>query len=293
MAIARLKDSPATIGSATMAAATRLAQAGVAEPRRDARLLVAHALSVGMEIVLGFPERRLTDEEALRLETIVVLRAQRRPMAQILGRREFWSLSFEVTADTLDPRPDSECLVETVLAHVPDRDAPLRILDLGTGTGCLLLAILSELPRATGLGVDIKPAACAVAARNAAALGLEARANFAVGNWAQNLTPGFDLIVTNPPYIPDAELDGLEPEVARFEPRTALCGGADGLDAYRALAPEIARLLASRGRAVIEIGAGQAGPVEGILSTAGLVCLGKGFDLAKRERCLVVRQDAR
>ncbi|HLF58100.1 MAG TPA: peptide chain release factor N(5)-glutamine methyltransferase, partial [Alphaproteobacteria bacterium] len=268
----------------------RLTAAGVPEPRRDARLLVGHALGGGSEIVLGFPERILTDDEAERIAALVALRAARRPVAQILGRREFWSLNFAVTADTLDPRPDSECLIEAVLAHVPDRNARLNILDFGTGTGCLLLALLHELPRATGLGIDLSAAACAVAERNAAALGLSDRAAFAVSDWGRAVAGAYDLIVANPPYISEPELAGLEPEVSLFEPKLALNGGGDGLAAYRALAPDLARLLAPNGCAAIEIGFGQAEAVASVLGAHGIECIATSRDLASHQRCLIVRQ---
>jgi len=277
-----------TIAAALAEAARRLDEAGVAEPRRDARLLVGHALGAGPELVVGHPERGLSPGEAARVAALVALRAERRPMAQILRRREFWSLPFEVTGDTLDPRPDSECLVEAALARVVARDAALRILDLGTGTGCLLLALLHELPRATGLGVDISAAACRVAARNAAALGLAPRAEFAVSDWGRAVTGRFDLIVANPPYIPSGDLAGLAPEVSVFEPRVALDGGCDGLGAYRALAPDLARLLAPGGFAAIEIGPGQGEPLAGVLRPLGVVPLAVARDLGLRERCLVV-----
>jgi len=278
-----------SIGGIFAVAVERLAEAGVAEPRMDARLLIGHALGGGPEIVLGFAERMVSRAEVRRIEALVGERVRRRPMAQILGRREFWSLPFIVSEDTLDPRPDSECLIAAVLARVADRTQPLRILDFGTGTGCLLLSLLHELPAATGTGVDISPAAAAVAARNAAVLGLEARAKFVTGNWGAGIAERFDVIVANPPYIPDFELAALEPEVSRFEPRIALGGGPDGLAAYRALAPDMARLLARGGMAVIEIGAGQADPLTGIMARAGLLHEAAVGDLAGRERALVFR----
>jgi release factor glutamine methyltransferase len=204
-----------------------------------------------------------------------------------VGRREFWSLPFEVTEETLDPRPDSECLVETVLARIPDRRAPLRILDLGTGTGCLLLALLHELPQARGFGVDISPGACEAAARNALSLGLDRRAAFAAGDWGAGVAGAYDVIVTNPPYIRVAEVAGLDPEVRDFEPRRALDGGSDGLAAYRALAPDVARLLAPEGFAAFEIGLGQAEAVASVLRPHGLAPLAVARDLQSRERCLI------
>ena len=278
-----------SIGGIFAAAVERLCEAGVAAPRMDARLLIGHALGGGSEIVLGFPERMLGPAEVRRIAALVAERVRRRPLAQILGRREFWSLPFIVSEDTLDPRPDSECLIGAVLARIADRTLPLRILDFGTGTGCLLLSLLHELPAASGTGVDISPAAAAVAARNAAILGLAPRANFVTGNWGAGIAGRFDVIVANPPYIPDFEFAELDPEVSVFEPRTALSGGPDGLAAYRALAPDMVRLLARGGTAVVEIGAGQADSLTGIMAGVGLMREAAIGDLAGRERALVFR----
>jgi release factor glutamine methyltransferase len=286
MTAARPIASYMTIAAALDLARRRLSEAGIEDPRREARSLIGHALHAGVEITLGHPERELSPDELDRIAALVAARAQRRPMAQVTGRREFWSLEFEVTCDTLDPRADSECLIEAALAVVPDRDAPLRILDLGTGTGCLLLALLHECPRATGLGVDISQAALAVAKRNARALGLAARAAFLASDWGRAVAGEFDLVLANPPYIRAADLAALAPEVAHFEPRLALDGGPDGLDAYRRLAPDVARTLAPGGFAVIEVG-----DIEGaraIFAEAGLVQMAVGLDLAGRERALVL-----
>lgn len=278
-----------TLGQLVDEAARRLESAGVPGARRDARLVVGHALSLGPETVLGRPERMVSAAEAAAVLSLVARRAERRPMAQILGGREFWGLPFEVTADTLDPRPDSETVVEAALAAVPNHNESLRVLDLGTGTGCLLLSLLAELPGARGLGVDASEAALAVARRNAGALSLSSRAAFAAGDWGRGLAGAFDLIVANPPYIPARDLAALEPEVAMFEPRRALSGGADGLAAYRALAPDVARLLAPAGTAVVEFGAGQRAAVASLFAAAGLEKAAVRRDLAGRERCLVLR----
>jgi release factor glutamine methyltransferase len=212
---------------------------------------------------------------------------RREPLAQIVGVREFWSLPSAVTADTLTPRPDSETLIEAALAAVADRQAALRILDLGTGTGCLLLALLSEMPHSTGLGIDCSDKAIAVARRNAAALGLSARAEFLVGDWTNGVNERFNLVITNPPYIRTEDLPGLEPEVSRYEPRLALDGGADGLASYRAIAGGLAGVLAPDGVAVLEVGAGQADAVQRILRQAGLRETACRDDLGGVARCLV------
>ncbi len=279
--------APGTIAEALDGAARGLAEAGIGKPRMEARLLAGHALRVDPAVVLGHPERALTRIERTRLAILVRRRARREPIAQLFGEREFWSLKFKVTADVLTPRPDSETVVEAALAGVPDRGAPLRLLDLGTGTGCLLLALLSELEGAQGLGVDISPAAVEVARANAAALGFADRATFRTGDWGRGIRGPFDLIVANPPYIPSSAVESLEPEVARFEPRRALSGGVDGLDCYRRLVPDVARLLKPGATAVVEVGAGQAARVSAILAGHGLHPVAIQADLSGIERCLI------
>lgn len=281
-------NGAATLADCVREGAAVLAAAGVEDPRREARLLLAHALGIEPITVTGYPEREVADSTAF--QALVERRAAREPMSHLTGRREFWSLEFSVTRDTLDPRPDSETLVETALGELADRNAPLSVLDLGAGTGCLLLALLSELPAARGIGVDIDPAAVRVARGNAARLGLAGRAEFAAGDWGRALDGRFDLIVANPPYIPTAAIAGLQREVARYEPRRALDGGADGLDCYRALAGDMARLLAPRGAAVLEFGVGQGDDVERIMTASGLPGAGFANDLSGARRCLVCRK---
>jgi release factor glutamine methyltransferase len=264
----------------------------VPDTRSDARLLLAAALDVEPAVVFGSPERRLSPDEGARFDVLVRRRAAREPVARILGRREFWSLSFRVSPATLDPRPDSETLVEAALADVGDRAAPLRIVDFGTGTGCLLLALLSELPKASGIGIDRSPDALACAAANAAALGLADRGRFVASDWGTALAGPADVILANPPYIERGAIAGLDPEVARYDPATALDGGADGLDAYRALAEEVARLLAPGGRGYLELGDGQSAAAARIMAGAGLRICGTRRDLAGVERCLLVERSA-
>jgi release factor glutamine methyltransferase len=208
-------------------------------------------------------------------------------VSRILGKREFWSMSFAVGPATLDPRPDSETLVAAVLARIPDRHAEIALLDLGTGTGCLLLALLSELPQASGVGIDISAEARDTAAANAEALGLAGRAAFRLGDWARDISAQFDVIVSNPPYIESTSIDRLEPEVAQFDPRGALDGGADGLSAYRALIPQAAERLKAGGLLALEIGAGQGKAVRALAAQAALTDLGGARDLAGIERCLL------
>ncbi|MDY0242824.1 MAG: peptide chain release factor N(5)-glutamine methyltransferase [Rhodospirillaceae bacterium] len=277
----------ATWGAALGSATLRLKQAGIESARLDARLLLAHALSVSTTHLFANPAASLSAEEEDRIETLLLRRLAREPMSHILGRREFWGLDFKVTPAVLDPRADTETLIEAALDLIPDRFQPLDILDLGTGSGCILLALLSELPQATGIGVDASPAALAVARENARLLSLDHRARFVEGCWGQGIEGVFDLILSNPPYIPDGAIDALEPEVARFEPRSALAGGADGLDCYRALIPDAVRLLAPNGALLLEVGQGQAGDVSALLTAAGLELFDVRDDLAGIARCVV------
>jgi release factor glutamine methyltransferase len=292
----RAKPSPALAGEGyTLAAvladvARKLAAAGIEEPRREARYLICQALGVGPEALVVAPDRVLEPEAFARLDALAVRRAAREPLSKIVGSREFWSLPFQVTAATLDPRPDSETVIEAALAAIPDRAAPLRILDFGTGSGCLLLTLLSELYGASGVGIDISAPALAVAARNAAALGLSERTCFIRSDWGHGIAGWFDLIVANPPYVPTGEIAALAPEVVHHEPRAALDGGQDGMDAYRALAPHVGRLLAPAGIAIFEIGVLQADSVSRILDGSGLAVHSYTHDLAGRIRCLTARR---
>ena len=283
--------SAITVGTALADAAARLGAAGISDARREARLLLAAALDWDAARVLGHLDTEMTPAIGARLEILLARRSAREPVSRILGYREFWSLRFEVSADTLDPRPDSETLIEAALAALGDRSRACRVLDFGTGSGCLLLALLSELPNAMGMGVDLSEGALETARRNAAALGLAGRVEFQRGNWGSGLGGQWDVILANPPYIPSRELEGLMPEVARYEPWSALDGGVDGLDAYRALGSEIARLLSRAGVAVVEVGAGQASDATGIMMAAGLALRARRHDLSGVDRCLVLGQD--
>ncbi len=279
------------IGATLREAGKRLAAAGVEDAPRDARLLLRAATGLPPATLVAFPERAIDAAALARFLGLLARREQREPMAQILGQREFWSLRFRVTADTLDPRPDSETLVQAVLERVTDRAAPLRLVDFGTGTGCLLLALLHDLPNATGLGVDLSAAALAVAAENARHLGMDARARFRQANWDDGIAPPFDIVISNPPYIEQTAIAALQPEVARFEPRLALDGGADGLDAYRVLLPATARLLRPGGVAAFEVGIGQADSVAAIGVARGLRHIATAPDLAGVPRVVLWQKD--
>ncbi len=278
-----------TEGEALSAAVARLAASAIAEPRREARLLLALALCCPIERLVLSSKDTIAPASADRFATFIERRAGGEPYSRILGRREFWSREFQLSADTLDPRPDSETLIEAALARIADRDAPINVIDFGTGSGALLLALLTELPNARGLGIDRAPGAVETARRNAAALGLSARAHFAVGHWGDGLTVQVDVILVNPPYIPTARLAELALEVSRYDPRAALDGGPDGLAAYRELAPALARLLRSTGFAVCELGAGQRAAVVELMGQCCLETVAIACDLAGIERCLIVR----
>jgi release factor glutamine methyltransferase len=212
----------------------------------------------------------------------------REPLALILGRREFWSLDFAVSPATLIPRPESETLIEAALAAFANRAPPQRVLDLGTGTGCLLLAVLSEFSASFGIGVDRSAAAASLAARNAASLGMAGRAAFLCGDWASALAGRFDLVLCNPPYIASGQLGELMPEVSRYEPLSALDGGPDGYCAYRRLIPGLHRLLTPDGAALLELGAGQADTVAGLTREAGFAPAVRR-DLSGIDRVLVLQ----
>ncbi|WP_145749304.1 peptide chain release factor N(5)-glutamine methyltransferase [Nitrospirillum amazonense] len=274
------------------AAEERLAAAGCASPRLDVRLLAEEALGWSRTALLLDGDRPVPVEAQAALATLVDRRAAREPVSRILGRREFWSLEFRLAPDTLDPRPDTETLVETALRHLPDGQRPRRLLDLGTGSGCILLALLSEMPGAWGLGVDIVPGAARAAAANAGALGFAGRSAFVVGSWTDALGGGtrFDAIVSNPPYIPAADIAGLEPEVRTFDPLRALDGGADGLAPYRHLATVAGGLLVPGGLLAVEHGAGQGADVAALFTAAGLEVLERVDDLAGHDRVVAARR---
>lgn len=282
-----MADAGTSLRLALSAIASRLQQAGIERARAEARLLAAKALGLSLETIVGDDARVLSADEAQRLETLAARRVRREPMAQILGQREFFGRNFRVTADVLTPRPDSETLIEAVLAQVPDRNAELQLLELGVGSGCLLLTLLAELPNAWGLGIDISPAALAVARGNALQLDLVGRCQLIEGDWSQGVSGRHDIIISNPPYIPSVEIGGLEPEVSRYEPILALDGGADGLEFYRGMVSDIDRLLAPGGLVAVEVGAGQAGEVAALLKSAGLGQVECRQDLAGIERCVL------
>jgi release factor glutamine methyltransferase len=259
-------QGPRTIAAVLQTGGEVLRAAGIEAPRLEARLLLGHALGLSQEALL---RDRHAPVSAAVFDALVARRAAHEPLALIVGRREFWGLDLAVSPVTLIPRPETETLIEAAIEAFPDRAAVHDVLDLGTGTGAALLATLSEFPAAFGVGVDLNPAAAVLAAGNAARLGLAARAAFLSGDWAAALAGRFDLVLSNPPYIASGAIAALMPEVARFEPRAALDGGADGLDAYRHVTAGLPRILAATGMAILEVGTGQADAVGAIARIVG------------------------
>jgi release factor glutamine methyltransferase len=278
-----------TIGSMLGEVAAALERAGFDETRRRARRLVAAALDLSATEVFARLDRVVTNDESERIAAVLRRALAHEPLSRILGAREFWGLDFLLSPDTLDPRPETETVVEAVLARLPERDRAYHFLDLGTGSGCLLLALLSEFPAAAGLGVDLSPGAIATARDNAARLALDGRARFAIGDWGTGVAECFDAIVSNPPYIESDALPDLPPEVRDFDPPLALDGGADGLAAYRVIAADLPRLLNPAGVFACEVGQGQEKAVARIIVAAGHVVEAILPDLAGISRCIVAR----
>lgn len=269
--------------------ARTLRDRGLDTPELDARLLIGHALGLDHTGLAAQARRRLTAAEAAAIAALAERRLNREPVARIVGAKEFWGLSLRLNADTLVPRPETETVVEAALAAT-DPDAPLRIADLGTGSGAILLALLSERSNAFGIGTDISPAALACARDNAKALGLDRRAAFVACDYGAALAVPFDLMVANPPYVARGDLTALTPEVREHDPRRALDGGTDGLDGYRAVAASARGRLAAHGRLVVELGAGQEAAVAALMREAGFSAdLPARTDLAGIARALTLR----
>jgi release factor glutamine methyltransferase len=283
-----------TIDSARRSLAARFKSGGISSAELDARMLVGAVLGLDLTGVITAANRLLTSDESTRLEDFAHRRLNGEPVARILGTKEFWGLPLKLSAATLVPRPDTETVVELALEIVratPDPDRGLRIADIGTGSGAILLALLSELPDAYGIGTDISEAALRTASANAAHLELAHRAVFVACDYAAALSPSFDLIVSNPPYIRSADIMDLATEVRDHDPRAALDGGTDGLDAYRALIPQAAKLLAHHGALVVEAGHGQSGQIQGLMTAAGLTLQGAPrTDLAGIRRAVAGRK---
>jgi len=250
--------------------ARRFAEGGLDSPEREARALVKGALDLTDTDLIVRSDALVPNEDAARTLALADRRSAGEPLARLTGRREFWSLDFTLAPDTLVPRPETETLVEAALRAFPERNAALRVLDLGTGSGAILAAILSERPNAFGVGVDLSEGAARRARANLIELGLGNRASIIVGRWAEALRGRFDLILSNPPYITSADIEGLETEVREHDPRLALDGGTDGLDAYRIIANALPSLLKPGGITILELGAGQEADVAALLRANGL-----------------------
>jgi release factor glutamine methyltransferase len=280
--------------SVRRALAARLKSARIESAELDARILTGAALRLDLTGLVKAARAPITEAEAARLEAFARRRLAGEPVARILGMKEFWGLPFQLSAETLVPRPDTETVVELALElyrTLPLSLHPRHIIDIGTGSGAILLALLSELGEALGVGTDISPAALSTARRNAVGLGLGSRASFVTCHYAAALSGGFDLIVSNPPYIRSADIAELAAEVREHDPHRALDGGADGLDAYRVLIPEAARLLCPGGALVVEAGRGQAGDIERLMTRAGLTILeGPKADLGGIARAVACRK---
>ena len=280
-----------TVGSLLDSAAAALTQAGFDEPRRIARRTLGAVLEISPAEMLSRPEQVIEDLQLRRVRLTLDRIFAREPLSRILGRREFWGLEFALSAETLDPRPETETIVEAVLRRFSDRHQPLRILDLGTGTGCILLALLSEFPNAVGFGVDLSAGAATTARRNAGLLGFANRAHFLVGDWGAAISGKLDVIVANPPYIATTSLAELPREVALHDPHLALDGGKDGLQAYHSLAMDLGRLLGPNALFFGEIGSCQASAVAAIIRAQGLAIEGYEQDLAGAPRCVIAKAD--
>jgi release factor glutamine methyltransferase len=278
-----------TLAAKRQALGETLRQAGIDSPDADARLLISHALGLDRAALISNGDRALNAEEIAAIDALAARRFRREPVSRIFGRKEFWSLSLDVTGAVLVPRPETETIVEAALDFVVRgglRLERLRVLDIGTGSGALVLALLSELEAAAGVATDISPEALAVARGNAERLGLSARCDFVLCNIADAVNGRFDLIVSNPPYIAHSDLAVLEPEVRDYDPALALDGGIDGLDFYRAIAAQAPRLLAPGGRLIVELGAGQEAAVHSLFVAAGLSVNAARTDLAGIPRSL-------
>ncbi len=283
-----------TLAEAVRAAQQALSAAGVEDAGRDARLFIAAAAGVPTADIIGRPEQTLSAEAQARLGQMLERRSAREPVSRILGQREFYGRSFALSAATLDPRPDSETLIDAALGLAAEegwRNAPIRILDIGTGTGCLLLTLLAELPKATGLGTDLSDAALTTGRQNAQALGVADRAAFARHDMLDGIAGPFGLVISNPPYIASADIPALAPEVHRYDPRAALDGGPDGVDFYRRIANGLDGVLG--GWVLLELGMGQADAVALLLRQAFVKTrhaeLRRYDDLNGHTRCVALR----
>jgi len=274
--------------TAVFEATAYLQKAGVESASLDARLLAQHILGVSREKIIFSLDLFLTTEQYAKFQNLLGQRAKRKPIAKIIGKKEFWGREFAVSGDTLDPRPDSETLIEAVLERVRRKNSQ-KIIDLGTGTGCLLFSLLPEIPSAIGFSLDSSEQALEIARKNARNLHLEDRVNFIKSNWWEKVEGNFDIVISNPPYIASGDIGGLAAEV-RYDPMLALDGGADGLDAYRVIIAGLSEHLAEGGFAALEIGIGQEANIEKIAEKNGLQVVEKRKDLGGIIRVIVLER---
>ena len=277
------------IGELLRAAIIELSQADIPTARLDARLLLEHAANLPNQTIYLHPELELSSSISENYQQLITRRVNREPVAKIIGSKAFWLDNFIVNNHTLDPRPDSEIIISAALELFPEKTGQFSFLDFGTGSGCLLFSLLREFPFAKGLGSDLSTEALKVARQNIELLALQDRASLIQQNWGDALTGQFDLIISNPPYIPTAEIIGLEKEVKLYDPMAALDGGADGLDPYRYLAGQIAALLKPSGYIILEFGYGQAESVQQIFKRNGYVLLKVLQDLAAIQRIAIFK----
>jgi len=283
-----------SVGAARRLVAQAFRQEQLDSPDLDARVLIAHALTLDHSSLIAAADRALTGEEAECILAVAARRLAHEPVARITGVKEFWGLCLKLNDATLVPRPETETVVEAGLASLGTRDKsqPFFIADLGTGSGALLLALLTALPKARGIGTDVSISAVKFARENAADHGFDGRASFVAGDFGAALGGGFDLVVSNPPYIRSGDIVGLAPEVRHYEPRIALDGGEDGIACYPTIVRDASRLLNPGGCLVVEIGAGQADTISPLFNAAGLVCGPSHPDLSGITRALTARRPA-
>ncbi|MHA1539005.1 MAG: peptide chain release factor N(5)-glutamine methyltransferase [Alphaproteobacteria bacterium] len=283
-----------TVQTLLMQAAKQLKPLVQDTAKHETRLLLAYTLNETKEKLIAYPETLVSSAAEDAFNARIKRRLAHEPIAKIIGVKEFWGRNFIVSQDVLDPRPDSETLIETAIKHFPDKKSPLKILDLGTGSGCLLLTLLDEYPVANGVGLDISKEALKIAEKNATELGLKNRATFLEGDFSEiNLLvsgKNFDMVITNPPYIALKDRESLDPEVREYDPTSALFGGIDGLDAYRNIADSVKNQLSQKGFLFVEAGIGQGEKIKEIFTRTGFSFVGFECDLSGIERCLIFKQ---
>ncbi len=271
-------------------AKNNLKSCNIPTPFLDAELLLAYALGKNREFIICYPDYELSKEQIISFRTLLKRRKNREPVAKIIGQKEFWGRNFVVNNNTLDPRPDSETIIEAVFSVYQNRNQALKVLDFGTGSGCLLLTILAEYPNSQGIGVDIDEETLYIAKLNSHNLGLANRSDFVLNSWGEGMSGEFNLVISNPPYIKDSDIKNLEPEVSLYEPYKALAGGLDGLDCYRILAPDIANILQNNGYAILEFGIGQDNKVNRILVCDDMKFIDFRKDLSGVNRCIIMQK---